>query len=176
MAEVKFSEFPEATGADLASVFVVGLDELNANAKFPGTDLKGDKGDQGPPGAQGTQGIQGPQGDTGPQGIEGQQGSQGVQGDTGPQGIQGDTGATGAQGPQGIQGEVGPQGDAGSGYFLQGDATVAELNAMTASAIPTNNAWSMLDAGTVQPIGSAVPTPVVAGDLVVWGEADYFVN
>ncbi|GAG20700.1 unnamed protein product, partial [marine sediment metagenome] len=77
MADVKFSEFPEATGANLAEVFVVGLDELDANARFPGTDLKGDTGLQGPPGPEGAQGATGPQGDTGIKGDDGAQGEQG---------------------------------------------------------------------------------------------------
>ena len=76
----------------------------------------------------------------------------------------------------GPQGPKGDKGDAGSGYVIQGDASVAELNAMTATAIVTNNAWVMLDAGTVQPIGSPVATPCTADDLLIWGEGDYFVN
>lgn len=74
---------------------------------------------------------------------------------------------------------IGPQGekgDAGSGYILQGDATVAELNALTAGTITTGHAWQMLDSGTVQPTGALQGTVVSTGDLVVWAEADYFVN
>jgi hypothetical protein len=176
MAEVKFSEFPLATGANLSLITVVGLDELAANARFPGTDLKGDKGDQGDPGPTGAQGIQGIQGNKGLTGDTGAQGDQGIQGAQGIQGNIGPTGDTGSQGTQGIQGIQGIQGDAGTGYNLIGDASVAELNGMSSGDFSANDAYFMLDSGTVDPSGAVQSTTVVTGDLVVWSASVYFVN
>ena len=78
--------------------------------------------------------------------------------------------------PQGEQGEQGEQGDAGSGYNLIGSATVAQVNALTAAGINTNDAYDMIDGGTIQPVGATQSTVVLADDLVVWAEGDYFVN
>ena len=131
-------------------------------------------GPEGPAGAAGEDGKTVLNGSGAPSGATGVDGDFYIDTDTwdiyGPKtaGVWG--GGTSLIGPQG------PQGDAGTGYILQGDATVAELNALTAASITTGFAWQMLDAGTVQPIGALQGTAVVAGDLVVWAEADYFVN
>lgn len=177
MADIKFSQFPSAPSVAPGDE-VVGL-KGGANTRFPQALFKGatgDTGPQGPAGPQGIQGIQGiqgltgPQGPAGPAGAAGADGADGVDGAVGPQGPQGIQGETGPQGPQGIQG------DAGSGYILQGDQTVAGLNALTAASIVTNDGWFMLDSGTVSPIGAAASTPCVAGDLLVWSEEDKFIN
>ncbi len=101
--------------------------------------------------------LDGPKGDdggTGPQGPQGNQGIQGVKGDTG------DTGDTGAKGDTG---------DTGAGFYFQGDATVAELNALISN--PTEGfSWSMLDAGTITYGTTSVV--VAIGDVVAWGATD----
>lgn len=198
MAEVKFSEFPpEAT---ITSSKVVGLSPAGENAQFDAEAFKGEKGDTGDTGAKGDKGDQGIQGIQGEQGIQGIQGEKGDTGDTGAAGSDGaaatataGTTTTGAPGTQANvvnsgtssaavfdftipRGDKGDPGEAGEGYILQGDASVAELNALTAGSITTNFAWVMLDSGTVQPSGALQGTACVAGDLLVWGAADYFVN
>jgi hypothetical protein len=198
MAEVKFSEFPpEVT---ITASKVVGLNPGGENAQFDATVFKGDTGATG---AQGVQGDKGDVGNTGPQGDQGIQGDKGDKGDIGLPGNDGNDGAaatadagstvTGVAGSNATvvnsgttaaaifdftipRGDTGAQGDAGTGYNLIGDASVAELDALTAAAIPTNDAWVMLDAGDVEPIGATQATAVVAGDLVVWSDSDYFVN
>jgi hypothetical protein len=178
MAEVKFSEFPLASGANLAEITVVGLNEVDANSRFPGVDLKGDTGDQGVPGPTGGQGIQGIQGPAGLDGQDGIQGNQGIQGPQGDQGIQGTKGDQGIQGPVGPEGPQGIQGDAGSGYNLIGDISVAEANLLVAANINTNDAYFMLDSSPpdVQPVGAILGISVTTGDLIVWSDSDYFVN
>jgi len=88
----------------------------------------------------------------------------------------GDVGATGPEGPEGPEGPQGEQGDAGSGYNLIGSATVDDINALSAGAINTNDAYDMTDSGTVQPTGATQSTAVVADDLIVWALEGYFVN
>ena len=144
--------------------FVRELPEASERAgNFLGFDANGQPetvqpviGNTGPQGPQGEQGPAGPQGIEGPQGVQGEQGPQGVegpQGVVGPQGNQGEQGPTGPQGglgPEGPTGPVGPQGPQGASLDIQGDATVAEINALSPSSINTNDAWVMLDSGLVE--------------------------
>ena len=122
----------------------------------------------GPTGPQGPQGVVGPIGPQGIVGPEGPQGPQGPIGPTGPQGVQG------VSGPQGIQGVAGPEGPQGKFTILQGDATVAGLNATDPNDITVNFAYSMLDSGIIT-IGTQATT-VVTLDFVVWNEDGYFTN
>lgn len=76
--------------------------------------------------------------------------------------------------PEGVKGD---QGDPGTGYILQGSATVATLNALDANLIGDSFAWVMLDSGTVQPVNGVGSVEVVTDDLVVWAAPSLiFVN
>jgi len=75
---------------------------------------------------------------------------------------QGPKGDTGAQGIDGLQGQQ------GTTIVLKGEATIAEVDALTPDF---SDAWSMLDAGTLSD-----GTVVAIGDIVTWSELDGWVN
>jgi len=84
------------------------------------------------------------------------------------EGPEGPPGADGADGP------VGPPGPAGEGIQLQGDRTVAEMNADDGSTNAPGDAWIMLDAGTIT--SGLIPLDVLVDDLVGWGAEGSWVN
>ena len=121
-----------------------------------------------------TVGPAGPKGDAGPQGPEGPEGPQGDPGPEGPRGIRGPQGVQGPVGPVGPEGPEGPEGPPGQGISPQGEATVAEINALDPASLTAGWAWVMLDAGTIT-VGSQ-PVDVVIDDWIVWTADGYFMN
>ena len=172
MATKKFSEFADLPVGPLTQV--VGIDDGGDNARFPAEEFEGPAGPQGPQGDAGPQGPEGPTGPIGPEGPDGPQGDPGPDGPEGPEGPQGEIGPQGPIGPDGPAGPEGPEGPQGQGYVMQGDATVAEVNAFVIGDLIVNDAWQMLDAGQIT-IGSQ-PVDVLAEDLIVWTEDGHFVN
>ncbi|RLA60761.1 MAG: hypothetical protein DRQ89_12305, partial [Epsilonproteobacteria bacterium] len=124
---------------------------------------------QGEQGAAGAPGADGADGADGAQGEDGLTGGQGIQGIPGPTGDDGPVGPAGADstvpGPEGPDGPEGPQGPAGEGITLQGDSTVAEMNARDPALLTEGFAWLMTDAGNITS-GIIQPVAVIIGDLV----------
>jgi len=79
-------------------------------------------------------------------------------------------GEVGVDGPPGAQGD---QGIPGAGLYPQGEATVAELNALTVDP-GTGHMWIMLDSGEVT--YGITPVTVAIDDWAVWAAEGSFVN